>query len=95
MIKQGGSLRDRVLPLNPEEAVKAFQDLGATFAFGIHWGTFKLTLEKMDEPPFRLKSALEGEGISEEVFRVLTHGETWSESLLRYQFHIKISIAVS
>jgi len=69
--------------LNPEEAVKAFQDLGATYAFGIHWGTFKLTLEKMDEPPLRLKSALEGEGISEEVFRVLTHGETWNEALLK------------
>jgi N-acyl-phosphatidylethanolamine-hydrolysing phospholipase D len=67
--------------LNPEEAVKAFTDLGAKYAFGIHWGTFKLTLEKMDEPPVRLKSALEQEGVSKDVFRVLTHGETWNEPL--------------
>ena len=67
--------------LNPEEAVKVFTDLGAKYAFGIHWGTFKLTLEKMDEPPVRLKSALQQESISEDVFRVLTHGETWNEPL--------------
>lgn len=63
--------------LNPEEAVKAFKDLGAKYAFGIHWGTFKLTLEKMDEPPVRLRAALKAQAISEDVFRVLTHGESW------------------
>lgn len=63
--------------LNPEDAVKAFQDLGAEYAFGIHWGTFKLTLEKMDEPPKRLKRSLRDAGISEQVFRTLQHGESW------------------
>jgi len=67
--------------LNPEEAVRAFRDLGAKYAFGIHWGTFKLTLEKMDEPPVRLKAALKKEDISEDVFRVLTHGESWGVPL--------------
>ena len=41
--------------MNPEEAVKVFSDLGAQYAVGIHWGTFKLTLETMDEPPLLLK----------------------------------------
>ena len=67
--------------LNPEEAVRAFRDLGAKYAFGIHWGTFKLTLEKMDEPPVRLKAALKKEDISEDVFRVLSHGESWGVPL--------------
>ena len=67
--------------LNPEEAVRAFRDLGAKYAFGIHWGTFKLTLEKMDEPPVRLKAAIKKEGVSEDVFRVLTHGESWGRPL--------------
>jgi len=67
--------------LNPEEAVRAFRDLGAKYAFGIHWGTFKLTLEKMDEPPAKLRAVLKKEGVSEDVFRVLTHGESWEMPL--------------
>lgn len=64
--------------MNPEESVKAFQDLGAEYAFGIHWGTFKLTLETLDEPPLRLKKALASEDINEARFRSLQHGEQWS-----------------
>ena len=45
--------------INPEEAVKVFKDLGAKYAIAIHWGTFKLTLEKMNEPPLRLDQAIE------------------------------------
>ena len=67
--------------INPEEAVMVFNDLGARHAIAIHWGTFKLTLEKMDEPPHRLKKALKSAGISRDRFRVLRHGEFWSESL--------------
>jgi L-ascorbate metabolism protein UlaG (beta-lactamase superfamily) len=40
--------------LNPEEAVRAFSDLGARELVAMHWGTFKLTDEPMDEPPVRL-----------------------------------------
>ena len=67
--------------INPEEAVMVFNDLGAKRAIAIHWGTFKLTLEKMDEPPRRLNKALESAGISKNRFRVLQHGEFWPESL--------------
>ena len=67
--------------INPEEAVMVFKDLGAKRAIAIHWGTFKLTLEKMDEPPHRLNRALESAGISKNRFRVLQHGESWPESL--------------
>ena len=63
--------------MNPEEAVKTFQDLGAEYAFGIHWGTFKLTLEEMNEPPIRLRDGLKKEGIAEERFKALQHGEIW------------------
>ena len=41
--------------MNPEEAVKAFEDLQAKYGVAIHWGTFKLTTELMDEPPERLR----------------------------------------
>ena len=64
--------------VNPEEAVKIFTDLRAKYAIGIHWGTFKLTLEPLDEPPLRLKMALLSAKISANRFRTLKHGEVWS-----------------
>ena len=65
--------------INPEEAVAIFKDLGAKYALAIHWGTFKLTVEKMDEPPRRLEQALEKADVSKSQFRVLHHGEAWPE----------------
>ena len=63
--------------VNPAEAVQIFNDLGAGHAVGIHWGTFKLTLEPMDEPPLKLAEALEKAGIPQDRFRALAHGERW------------------
>jgi L-ascorbate metabolism protein UlaG (beta-lactamase superfamily) len=40
--------------MNPEQAVQAFLDLGARTMVAMHWGTFKLTDEPLDEPPARL-----------------------------------------
>jgi N-acyl-phosphatidylethanolamine-hydrolysing phospholipase D len=62
----------------PEEAVKIHQDIGARQSVAMHWGTFVLTDEPMDEPPRRLRLALESQGISESAFRVMQHGEVWS-----------------
>ncbi|MFN2362016.1 MAG: MBL fold metallo-hydrolase [Marinobacter sp.] len=61
----------------PEEAVKIHQDIGARQSVAMHWGTFVLTDEPMDEPPRRLRLALERQGISESEFRVMQHGEVW------------------
>ncbi|MGB1722266.1 MAG: MBL fold metallo-hydrolase [Paracoccaceae bacterium] len=63
--------------MNPEEAVKAFEDLEAKFGVAVHWGTFKLTTEPMDEPPERLLQSLNDQRISSNKFRVLRHGENW------------------
>ena len=40
--------------LNPEQAVAAAADLRAERVLGVHWGTFDLTDEPLDEPPARL-----------------------------------------
>ena len=40
--------------MNPEEAARAYSDLGARQFVAMHWGTFKLTDEPLDEPPARL-----------------------------------------
>lgn len=62
--------------INPEEAVQAHSDLRARKSVAMHWGTFILTDEPLDEPPRRLKSAMNREGLSDEDFLVLKHGET-------------------
>ena len=43
--------------MNPEEAVKAAQDLQAKTAIAVHFGTFDLSDEPLDEPPKRFKAA--------------------------------------
>jgi N-acyl-phosphatidylethanolamine-hydrolysing phospholipase D len=62
--------------VNPEEAVKIHQDIGARHSVGMHWGTFVLTDEPFDEPPHRLALARRAAGLKEEEFFVMKHGET-------------------
>jgi len=49
--------------IDPDEAVEVFARLGARTALGMHWGTFQLTFEAMDDPPRRLRQALAKRGI--------------------------------
>jgi L-ascorbate metabolism protein UlaG (beta-lactamase superfamily) len=61
--------------VNPEEAVQIFTDLMPKQAVAVHWGTFKLTLEPLQEPPLRLTAALRNAGIEETRFLALQHGQ--------------------
>jgi len=62
--------------MNPEETVRAFQDLNAHILVPIHWGTFKVSDEPIDEPPKRLLKAAETKGISKDKIKILKVGET-------------------
>lgn len=62
--------------VNPEEAVRIHQDVRSKVSVAIHWGTFILTDEPLDEPPERLRAELKKQGIPESDFLVLKHGET-------------------
>jgi L-ascorbate metabolism protein UlaG (beta-lactamase superfamily) len=53
---------------DPNEAVQILEDLEAARAVGIHWGVFRLTDERRDEPPALLLEALERRGIAENLF---------------------------
>ena len=55
-----------VMHVNPDEAVKIHRDLEAGHSVAMHWGTFVLTDEPMDEPPRKLAHALREAGIPHE-----------------------------
>lgn len=54
--------------VDPVEAVKIFQDIGAPKSLGIHWGTFQLTDEARLAPKEELAVALAQAGISPDQF---------------------------
>ena len=62
--------------IDPTEAVQIHRDLRARQSIAIHWGTFELTDEPLDEPPKALTNALHAAGIATQDFAVLRHGET-------------------
>ena len=62
--------------VNPAEAVAIHQDLNAALSIGIHWGTFELTDESLDQPMIDLPKALDAAGVSRDKFVLLKHGET-------------------
>ncbi|MGE4480557.1 MBL fold metallo-hydrolase [Acidocella sp.] len=62
--------------MDPVEAVRAFQDLHAQRAIGMHFGTFQLTSEPIDAPEMELELALAQANIPPERFFTLDVGQT-------------------
>ena len=62
--------------VTPEEAVQAFVDVNARVLIGIHWGTFDLAEEPLDEPPVRMLAEARRRGIDSERAWILKLGET-------------------
>jgi L-ascorbate metabolism protein UlaG (beta-lactamase superfamily) len=72
-----------VVHTDPEEAVQIYQDVTAPhpgkplpLMLGIHWGTFRLTDEAMDEPPRRTAVRWRALGLDDERLWIATFGET-------------------
>ncbi len=63
--------------MNPSEALRAFRDLRARFLLPMHWGTFDLTDEPLDEPPRALARAVADSPVDPAAVRVLAIGERW------------------
>ena len=61
--------------VNPEEAVRVFQDCGARQALAHHFGTFQLTDEAFDAPAEVLRAACAAREIPADKFRALEPGE--------------------
>jgi N-acyl-phosphatidylethanolamine-hydrolysing phospholipase D len=69
--------------MNADEGVQAYLDVcaphesvGRTVMVPMHWGTFKLTDEPMDEPPKRAIAAWVRADLPRDAFWLLAHGET-------------------
>jgi len=72
-----------VVHVDPDEAVQIYEDLAKPHAgsprplmLGIHWGTFRLTDEPMDEPPRRTAERWRAVGLDEECLWIARCGET-------------------
>lgn len=62
--------------VDPEESVKIHKDIKSRYSVAMHWGTFVLTDESLDEPPGKLAEALNESNIDPGEFEVFQHGET-------------------
>ena len=72
-----------VVHVDPEEAVQIYEDLVAPHVgkplplmLGIHWGTFRLTDEPMEEPPRRTVARWREVGLDEDRLWIARVGET-------------------
>jgi L-ascorbate metabolism protein UlaG (beta-lactamase superfamily) len=62
--------------MNPAEAVQAHLDLAARRSIAMHFGTFQLTPEGIEEPAHQLADALRERGLPAEQFRPVEVGES-------------------
>jgi N-acyl-phosphatidylethanolamine-hydrolysing phospholipase D len=62
--------------VDPAEAVQIHHDLSAERSIGIHWGTFQLTDESLDEPPQALARAAHDAGLADDAFTAMAVGAT-------------------
>ena len=66
----------RSVHMNPAEAVQAHLDLRSAQSIGMHFGTFQLTTEGINEPLAALEDARKARNVSELQFRTLGFGES-------------------
>ncbi len=59
-----------------DEAVQVHLDIGAKRSVGVHWGTFSLSDEPLDQPLHELGAARSGKGVVEEAFFLMPIGGT-------------------
>jgi N-acyl-phosphatidylethanolamine-hydrolysing phospholipase D len=62
--------------INPEQAVQIHSKIKSKLSIGIHWGTFTLADEALDEPLIDLDKAKKKHNINANEFITLHHGQT-------------------
>jgi N-acyl-phosphatidylethanolamine-hydrolysing phospholipase D len=61
--------------IDPSEAARGFEALGARNLLAMHWGTFRLTDEAVGEPPARLRAYWAERGLADDRLWILDVGE--------------------
>ena len=62
--------------LSPGEALKVFKELRGRKFIPIHWGTFRLAADPIDNPPAVLLDEIKKTATDNETIWILKHGET-------------------
>jgi N-acyl-phosphatidylethanolamine-hydrolysing phospholipase D len=62
--------------VNPKESVQIHADVGAKRSIGVHWGTFALTDEPLDEAPKALARERLARSLADDAFFTLAIGQT-------------------
>lgn len=63
----------RHVHMGPDEAIKVFKEIGARWLVPMHYGTFRLAFEEMDEPPRWLLQLAAEQGLTRHI-KVLDEG---------------------
>lgn len=63
----------RHVHMGPDEAIKVFKELSARWLVPMHYGTFKLSFEEMDEPPRWLLEIAAKENLTDQI-KILDEG---------------------
>ena len=61
---------------NVEEAIQIHRDVNSKQSIAMHWGTFQLTDEPMDEPIKLLKQLSKKLKLNKDEFSYMAHGQT-------------------
>lgn len=69
--------------MNPEEALKAFNDLKGKVLIPMHYGIFDLSDEPLGEPIKRLRTAVEDNSQVESLVELAVGGEYLIEQCLK------------
>jgi L-ascorbate metabolism protein UlaG (beta-lactamase superfamily) len=59
--------------MGPDEALRVFKDLKARWLVPMHYGSFKLSFEDLDEPPRWLSELANEQGVTHKL-RILEEG---------------------
>jgi L-ascorbate metabolism protein UlaG (beta-lactamase superfamily) len=74
----------RAVHTSPEEALRGFVETGAEHMVPMHYGTFRLGREPMEEPPVRLMAEAQRLGVERNV-RLLEEGKTLRVGTHRFE----------
>lgn len=61
--------------IEPRDAVQIHLDVGSKFSLGMHWKTFRLSEEPMQQPPFDLLRAMEAKNLPLDTFLAIHPGQ--------------------